>query len=102
MELTMNYPVQVVAADGSKKIVLRQKKRARNAGAEVSVLRMEVAGNLIHARRKIDAHHPTAAVQHAKKARIEVKKEGQKTTMTAVKRMSEASFSFQYQRSRLV
>ena len=36
-ELTVTYPVQVVAEDGSKKVELRTKKRARNSGAELNV-----------------------------------------------------------------
>ena len=95
-ELTVTYPVQVVAEGGSKKVELRTKKRARNSGAELNVLRMEVAGNLINAKRQNEAHCPTAAVQQAKKARSEVKREGQKTTMTAVQQKSEASSSYQY------
>ena len=72
MELTMNYPVQVVAADGSKKIVLRQKKRARNAGAEVGVWRMEVAGNLDEMRVTSKAVPPYWYTCHMSPRRLRI------------------------------
>ena len=62
---------------------MREKKRARNKGAEESVLRIEVARNLIHARRHHEAHFVTDAVKHSQAVKKEVKREGRRSTVKA-------------------
>ena len=62
---------------------MREKKRARNKGAEESVLRMEVASNLIHARRHHEAHFLTDAVKHSQGVKKEAKREGRRSTLEA-------------------
>ena len=87
---------KVVDADGTVRYVAYTDRRKRNVGAEVAVLKMETAANLLQAQREHDAHAHTAKQEHAKAKRRKVKVDLKQEQADSTKKFLAVAEKFNY------
>ena len=87
---------KVVDADGTVRYVAYTERRKRNVGAEVAVLKMETAANILQAQREHDAHAHTAKQEHANAKRRKVKVDLKQEQADSTKKFLAVAEKFNY------